>query len=115
MIEYLFYIFYLGMPLLALILTILIEFVIYSLFMRKNYAKLFLYSVLINAFTNPLANLASIYSGIYLIEFFVIVMEIFLIKYLLEIKYWKAILISIIANVVSAILGFFILMFFPFF
>ena len=35
-----------------------------------------------------------------------------LIKYLLEIKYWKAILISIIANIVSVILGLLIFKFF---
>lgn len=42
-------------------------------------------------------------------EILVILAEMFLIKYLLEIKYWKAILISIIANVASFILGFVLL------
>lgn len=100
--------------LLALILTIIIEFVVYSISIRKNYWKLFLYSILINAFTNPLANLAySIKSSFLFIEFLVVLIEIPLIKYLLEIKYWKAILISIIANVISVFLG--LLIIFKFF
>ncbi|MEK6935524.1 MAG: hypothetical protein AABW67_01955 [Nanoarchaeota archaeon] len=98
--------------LLALIFTILIEFIVYSLFIRKDYGKLFLYSVLINAFTNPLANLSSAYMNIFLIEFFVVIVEIFLIKSLFEIKYWKAILISLIANIISLVLGFFFFQFF---
>ena len=104
------------LALLALILTIVIEFIVYSIAIRKNYGKLFLYSILINAFTNPLANLAySLKSNFLFIEFLVILIEIPLIKYLFKIKLWKAILISVIANIVSAILGFLILMFFPFF
>jgi len=104
---------------LALILTIIIEFIIYAIFIRKNFGKLFLYSVLINGFTNPLANLISsnlkLPIHLLILELLVITAEIFLIKYLLEVKYWKAILISIIANIVSAILGFLILMIIPFF
>jgi len=101
--------------LLALILTIIIEFIVYSIFIKKNYGKLFLYSVLINGFTNPLANLISTYTKIptalLILEFFVIVVEVFFIKSLLEVKYWKAILISIVANIISWILGYLILIY----
>ena len=93
----------------ALIVTILIEFFIYSLFLRKNYLKLLGYSILINGLTNPLANLIFNMAGlVLLIEILVFVVEIFLIKYLFRIKYLKAILISFIANLISFLIGFFI-------
>ena len=93
----------------ALIVTILIEFFIYSLFLRKNYLKLLGYSILINGLTNPLANLFFNGAGlVLLIEILVFVVEIFLIKYLFRIKYLKAILISFIANLISFLIGFFI-------
>lgn len=97
--------------LIVLILTILIEFLIYLLFIRKNILNLFLFSVLINSFTNPIANFAYDYINFFIIEAAAILVEIFLIKALLKISYKKAILISIIANVVSASLGFVLLLF----
>ena len=100
--------------LIVLALTILIEFFVFAIFIRKDYEKLFLYSVLINSFTNPLANLFSSYVNVALVEFFVVIIEIFLIKYLLEVKYWKAILISLVANLVSFIIGYFLLISFGF-
>ena len=97
--------------LISLVLTILLEFIVYLIFIRKNVGKLFLYSMLINAFTNPLANLFSSEYIFYLygIELAVIIVESFFIMLLLKMRYWKAFLLSFIANLVSAILGFFIL------
>ena len=85
-------------------LTIVIEFIVYSLFIRKNYSLLLFYSILINSFTNPLANLIYGFGiNIFLIEFFVFLVEVFLIKYLLKISYKKAILISLIANLITGL------------
>lgn len=94
----------------ALILTILIEFVVYCFFLRKNFTSLFLYSTLINSITNPLMNIALGFGvNVLVLEFIVFVVEIFLIKSLFEIDYKKAVLISFVANLVSLILGLFIL------
>ena len=95
--------------LIGLGLTIVIEFVVYAVAIRKDFLNLILYSVLINSFTNPLGNLLysyinSFYSLFY-IEFGIFVVEIFLIKYLFKIKYWKAILISLIANLITFLVG----------
>ena len=89
-----------------LILTIILEFIVYLIILRKDIRKLLLYSILINSFTNPIINLLP-YSKIILMEISVFVIEIFLIKYLFKIKYWKAILISLIANAIGFLWGFF--------
>jgi len=115
----------------TLLLTILLEFGVYSIFIRKNYKKNLLYSMFINGITNPLANMFWFLSmnlqtwqfprGLLLIiiEVIVILVEIPLIILLTKQKLWKAIVISIIANIISFILGFFIIFlapyFFPFF
>lgn len=98
---------------LALTFTIFLEFFMYVFFIRKNFLKLFLYSILINSFTNPFANLAySFEINIFLIEIEVFVVEIFLIKHLFELNYKKSILISLFANLVSFLFGFIFLKFF---
>ena len=95
-----------------MIFTILIEFFIYSIIIRKEFRKLFLYSLLINSFTNPLANLFFNGTNWFLfIEIAVFIVEIFLIKYLLKINYWKAILISFVANLITSMVGLFLLLF----
>jgi hypothetical protein len=91
----------------VLAFTIIIEFLVYFLLLRKGKGlKLLLLSaVLINAFTNPLANLAYAFfpSAFFLIEFCVIIAEVFLIEAMLVTGYKKALLISIIANLASAL------------
>jgi len=100
--------------LIALVATIVIEFVVYAVAIRKDLGKLVLYSVLINGFTNPLGNLLYSYSykiiySIIYIEIGIFIAEIFLIKYLFGIKYWKAVLISLIANLISFGVGIFLI------
>ena len=100
----------------ALVFTIFIEFLVYAIFIRKDYKKLIFYSLVINLITNPLANL---FAGtmffnppkFFLIEFLVFIVEIFLIKYLLNVSYKKAVGISLIANLLSFVFGFFLLLF----
>lgn len=91
----------------ALIITILAEFVIFWIFIRKNPSKLLLYSVLINCFTLPLATYAyqNILNSLLPAETFVFLVEIPLIKWLLEIKYSKSMLMSFIANLITGLIG----------
>lgn len=89
-----------------LLSTIIIEFFVYLIFIREKVWKIFLYSLLINSVTNPIMNfLYGINFNLYILEIGVFIIEIFLIKFLFKINYKKAILISLIANLLSFILG----------
>lgn len=103
---------------LALGLTIVTEFLVYLLFFREEKrAKLFLWAVVINFITNPLANLfyfiaitnfTGEYSGVtafVIIESLVTISEVFLIKFLMKCDTGKAARVSIVANMVTASLG----------
>ena len=91
----------------AWFLTIIVEFFILWLFIKKQTWELFLYSVLINSFTLPLATYSyqNLLNNIYIIELSVIIVESFLIMILVQIEYKKALLISITANTVTALIG----------
>jgi len=90
----------------ALILTILIEFVIYAIFIRKDYLLLLGYSLLINSITNPTMNIALSFSlNLIILEFIVFLVEIFLIKHLMKTKYQFAVLLSFVANLISLLIG----------
>lgn len=89
-----------------LAITIIIEFIVYAIAIRKNKLALFWYCVLINLFTWPLANIFySAFGMFWFIEAGVFVAESVLIKYLLDITWKKAIIISLIANITTAIVG----------
>lgn len=94
--------------LLAWFTTIVIEFVIIWLFIREAPFKLFLYSLLINSFTLPIATYSyiNIINNIYFIELTVILVESPLIMLLININYKKAFLISFVANFVTSLMGF---------
>lgn len=94
----------------AWFITIIVEFLIMWLFIRDKPEKLFLYSLLINSFTLPIATYSyqNILGNIYIIEISVILVESVLIMVLLKIKYNKALLISLVANFVTALIGFII-------
>ena len=108
------------MALKALILTIVIEYIIYLIILRRNPLRLFLYALLINGFTQPLAyylfgvltadilpenyNHFNIY--FVLIEVSVIIVESFLILLLMKLSYIKSFTISVIANLITASLSF---------
>ncbi len=98
MIQYLF----------ALTTTILIEFAVYYAFIRKSPWKLLIYSILINSFTQPIATFIyqNALSNLILVEVMVFLAEIPLIKWLLEIKYPKSILLSFAANLLTSLIGF---------
>lgn len=97
-----------------LILTIIIEFIIIWLFIKDNPLKLFFYSILVNMVTLPLATYLYIYfyQNLLVLEGSVFMVEALLLKFLLELDYKKAILISLTANfttfMVGIILGYYI-------
>jgi hypothetical protein len=92
------------------ILTIIIEFFIIWLFIRKEPLKLLFYSFLINSITLPLATFTYIYlyPSFLLTETTVFLVETFLLKLLLEIDYPRAFSISLVANIITALVGFYI-------
>ncbi len=92
---------------LSLIITIVIEFSVIWIFVRKDTSKLFLYAVLINSFTLPLATFSyqNLINNFYLIEILVIFAESILILLLLKTKYQRALLISFVANFITAMIS----------
>lgn len=92
---------------LALLITIIVEFLILYLIFKDSPLMLFGYSVLINSFTLPIATYIylNVLNNLFMVEISVILVESVLIMLLLEIKYKKAIFISIIVNSVTAVIG----------
>ncbi|PJE68526.1 hypothetical protein COU96_03290 [Candidatus Shapirobacteria bacterium CG10_big_fil_rev_8_21_14_0_10_38_14] len=90
----------------ALIATILVEFLVIAILVRERFFKIFWYFILINCFTFPLANYLyqDALPNLLLIEVFVFLVEIPLIKFLLKTKFHEALLFSFIANLTSALL-----------
>lgn len=97
-------------PLFYLLVTIAIEFTVYFITIKKEVLSLFAFCLLINLVTWPWANmLYGIWMLFWIIEIGVFVLESILIKYLFEINWKKAIFISLVANTISATIGFFII------
>jgi len=92
---------------LSLVLTILVEFLIFYIFIRKEPAKLLFYSLIINSFTLPIATniYLNLINNLFLVEIGVFLAESVLLMLILRIKYKKAILISLIANSITAIMS----------
>jgi hypothetical protein len=92
------------------ILTLFIEFLVIWLFIRKEPLKLLFYSFLINSITLPLATFSYLYlyPSFLLTETVVFLVETALLKLLLEIGYSRALSISLVANIITALLGFYI-------
>lgn len=89
------------------LLTAIIEFVIVFLIIRKNFLKILFYVLLINLFTWPLANLFfGLEFNFFIIELGVIFTESILIMLLFQIRYKKAILISLFVNIITALISF---------
>jgi hypothetical protein len=94
----------------ALILTIFVEFLIYLIGIKKDPKMLLLYCILINSFTNPLFNYLYIYElyEFYLLEIAIIAAEGVLIGLLTEVSFSRAIAVSVAANLASFIIGTFV-------
>ncbi len=104
----------------ALIITIAVEYIVYLLFIRGKPFQTLFYAVLINCLSHPIAyyaytqliekyditDLLNIYFLI--VEIIVFLVEIILVWILFKIKLSKAVLISLTANLATAILSFLI-------
>ncbi|NYB26192.1 MAG: hypothetical protein HVN34_02485 [Methanobacteriaceae archaeon] len=95
--------------LLALLFTILVEFLVIWIFLRKKQKTVLILfcTILVNCFTLPLATYTYNYiiADLVLVEVLVILTESLLIKLLFKIKYPQALVISGAANVASVIVG----------
>jgi len=92
----------------VLFLTIIIELIVFLFLIKDKFIKILLGVILINSITNPLAN-SFLFLGVFVIEFLVILVEVFLIKYFFNIGYFRAFMVSLIANLASFLLGAFLL------
>lgn len=97
----------------TILITLILELIVYLLWFRKDLVEVSAKVILINLFTVPLANFVygeffNSTSMIFLfIELGVILVETYLVMLLFKIKSWKALILSFVANAVSAFLGIF--------
>lgn len=93
----------------SLIITILVEFLIYRKWLGKETPNLLKYVLLINLFTFPIATIIfGIYLNYFAIEFFIFLIESILIWLLFGVKIWNAFCLSFIANLVTTLIGWFL-------
>lgn len=99
--------YYLVSALILFFASFLVEFAIVSLILWKLNRKIFGIVFLINLFTWPIANF--FYGtglNLFIVEGAVVILEGFLLVMLLDIRRWKAGVISLVANSVSTFLGY---------
>ena len=96
-----------GLAVVALLVTIGLELLVYFLVIRREPGKLLLYSILINAATEPLAlfTYQNLLSNFWIIEAVVVGVESFLICLLFHLPYRRALFLSLLANGFSALVG----------
>lgn len=97
----------------SFILTFIIEYAIIKLIFIKK--KTFIPVLLVNMLTNPLVvyiyNIMSIYSFFYkdialvFLELLVVIVEGYVYKYLLEIKWKTALIVSFLSNIIAYLVG----------
>lgn len=89
------------------VITVIIEFLVFWLFIKKEPSKLFLASILINSVTLPLATFIYLffYTNFIFIEVVVFLVEIYMVRVLLEVDYKESFLISLAANLATVLLG----------
>jgi hypothetical protein len=104
----------LALTIISFVITFVIESLLVKVFV-KDWKKSFLYMFLINLFTWPLAQYFTGQFSVFSIELGVFILESLLIWQLFEKKFYIALLISLLINVVSFILGVIISMFIPFY
>ena len=92
----------------ALITTILIEFLVLFILTRKKPLSVFFFSFLINSLTLSIAWYLQLHliNNFIITELFVFLLESILIMIMFEIKYSKAIMFSFTANFITAIMSF---------
>ena len=91
----------------ALFLTIIIEFLVFLAIFRGGWKNLLLYSALINSLTNPLLNYwyLFLFPHLLLLELLVVAVETILILALIRTSLQYAVLCSICANGASVLAG----------
>lgn len=97
----------------SFLLTLIIEYIIIKLIFVKR--KVFVSVLLVNVLTNPFVvyvyNIMSIYSFLYkdivlvLLEVLVVIVESYVYRYLLEIKWKRALIVSLISNMIAYFIG----------
>lgn len=94
----------------ALILTIIFEYPVLLLFIRREPLKLLVYTILINSFTNPLLNYLWLFHfhSLWPLEAGVIFLETLLIHLLTGVSMRYAFFCSICANGISFLAGMFV-------
>jgi hypothetical protein len=93
--------------LILFVVSFLVEWVIVSLILWKLNRKVFGIVFLINLFTWPIANFFyGIGLNLLVIEVAVTILEAILLVILLRVKYLRAAITSLVANVVSTLLGY---------
>ncbi len=90
-----------------LIATIFIEFLVLFLFLKKKPLQILFYSILINSFSLPLATYfyQNLLSNFILTEIIVFLIESVLLMKLLNLKYSKAFLMSLTANLITSLIS----------
>jgi hypothetical protein len=96
------------------VLTIALEALVWYLILKKKALELVFYSVLINSLTLPLAQYFYLYflDNLLVTEVLVVLVEIPLIYLLLRVAPRQALYLSVMANLVSALVG--LLLFSPY-
>ncbi len=93
----------------ALAITVLVEWVVYAIALRRQPARLFLTSLLVNGLTEPVASVVvrgySTWMMLLFVEIVVCVVEVALVAILLELSPRRATALSIAANGASALIG----------
>ncbi len=90
-------------------LTFFVELFIVHLFVKKKFKRTFLYVLLINLFTWPLASLfVGLGVNFFLVEVCVVFVESILVMLLFRLGFEKSLLVSFLANGLSALSGFFL-------
>ena len=94
---------------LLLLLTIIIEFIVFWFIIKDKALKLFFYSAIINSFTQPFGTYfyQNLFVNFYVVELLIFFVESFLIQLLFKINYKKAILVSLLTNSITAIISVF--------
>ena len=100
----------------ALIITIIIEAIVYKIYVAKNekrsFKKAFYFSIIVNLITVPIANamfqnqsFVGSYWSFLSLELIIFLFESFLIKFLFRIRYFSASILSFVANFFTAMTG----------
>lgn len=94
-------------PVVALLLTIFLEYLVYLALLRKEPGKLLLYAALVSAATEPLALYVyqNVFSEFWTVEAAVVLVESILIWKLFPLPYRRALPLSLLANGFSASVG----------